>query len=308
VKLAIVIESYIRHKQSLGMKFHSEAVCLHAFARAVGDRDLKRVDAATVRRFLDGERPITAYWFHKYYILKGFYRYCISLSYVSSSPLPLTLPAKPPAYQGYIYTNQDMKRLLDAADSCHHSTWQLSPSTVQTLLMLLYGTGLRIGEVLRLNRGDYDPTAAVITIHQTKFNKSRSVPIGPDLAGLVRTYIEQQSTDLHNADSSPFFATSKGGRIKIDTIERVFQHLREEAQLRSHPGQKYQPRLHDLRHTFAVVRLVTWYQEGKNVQRLLPRLSTYMGHAHLRETQRYITVTTELLKHASQCFESYSRQ
>jgi len=91
------------------------------------------------------------------------------------------------------------------------------------------------------------------------------------------------------------------------TAELVFKRLREEAAVSRSSDARFQPRLHDFRHTFAVVRLVTWYREGKNVQRLLPHLSTYLGHARLDDTQRYLTMTTELLEQASICFEQYAR-
>jgi integrase len=91
------------------------------------------------------------------------------------------------------------------------------------------------------------------------------------------------------------------------TAELVFKRLREEAGVSRSSDARFQPRLHDFRHTFAVVRLVTWYREGKNVQRLLPHLSTYLGHARLDDTQRYLTMTTELLEQASICFEQYAR-
>lgn len=89
--------------------------------------------------------------------------------------------------------------------------------------------------------------------------------------------------------------------------ELVFKRLRQQAGVYRSKDARYQPRLHDFRHTFAVVRLVTWYREGKNVQRLLPHLSTYLGHGEVSATQRYLTMTTELLQQASLCFERYAR-
>ena len=105
----------------------------------------------------------------------------------------------------------------------------------------------------------------------------------------------------------PLLATQKAEPILRQTAELVFKRLREEAGVSRPNDARFQPRLHDLRHTFAVVRLVTWYREGKNVQRLLPHLSVYLGHARLRDTQRYLTMTTELLEEASRCFELYAR-
>lgn len=307
MKLSQVVEGYIAHKRSLGMGFHGETVRLHAFIKALGDVNISRVQTEPVRRFLDGNRPITAFWFGKYYTLNAFFRWAIARRYVSKSPLPLNLPQKPEKFQPYIYTNQDMRRLIDAADSRHRYVWFLEPHTVRTLLLLLYGTGLRIGEALRLNLGDFDLATGVLTIRETKFFKSRLVPVGSDLQRVLRDYIDQQWPVERRIGTTPLLGTQKHEWIRRQTAELVFKRLRQEAGICRSSSASFQPRLHDFRHTFAVMRLVTWYREGKNVQRLLPHLTTYLGHWRIMETQRYLTMTTELLEQASLCFERYAR-
>jgi len=307
MRLFSVVESYIAHKRSLGMLFNSEAVRLRAYVKAMGDVDIRRVRPAAVRQFLYGVGPVTAYWFSKYHSLNSFYRYAIAHHHVSQSPLPLTKPQDPARFEPYIYTNQDMQRLIDAADSRHRFVWILDPHTVRTLLLLLYGTGLRISEALRLNLDDFDVENRVLTIHETKFFKSRFVPVGEDLGHVLREYIDQQWPVERRTPTAPLLRTQKYERIKRQTAELVFKRLREKADVARPSTARYQPRLHDFRHTFAVVRLVTWYREGKNVQRLLPHLTTYLGHLRIMETQRYLTMTTELLQQASLCFERYAR-
>ena len=307
MRLFSVVESYIAHKRSLGMLFNSEAVRLRAYVKAMGDVDIRRVRPAAVRQFLYGVGPVTAYWFSKYHSLNSFYRYAIAHHHVSESPLPLTKPQEPARFEPYIYTNQDMQRLIDAADSRHRFVWILDPHTVRTLLLLLYGTGLRISEALRLNLDDFDVENRVLTIHETKFFKSRFVPVGEDLGHVLREYIDQQWPVERRTPTAPLLRTQKYERIKRQTAELVFKRLREKADVARPSTARYQPRLHDFRHTFAVVRLVTWYREGKNVQRLLPHLTTYLGHLRIMETQRYLTMTTELLQQASLCFERYAR-
>lgn len=307
MRLSQAIEKYIEHKRSLGMGFRSETVRLRAFIAAVGDQSLSRVRPEPVRKFLDGTGPVTMFWFSKYHTLNAFFRWAIARGYVSKSPLPLTLPQKPEKFQPYIYTNDDMKRLIDAADSRHRYVWFLEPHTVRTLLLLLYGTGLRISEALRLNLGDFDFAAGVLSVRETKFFKSRLVPVGSDLHRVLRTYIDQQWPTERRTEIVPLLATQRFGRIRRQTAELVFKRLRQEAGVRRPSTASFQPRLHDFRHTFAVTRLVTWYREGKNVQRLLPHLTTYLGHWRILETQRYLTMTTELLEQASLCFERYAR-
>jgi integrase/recombinase XerD len=305
--LSEAVEMYILHKRSLGMGFRGEAVRLRAFVQFIGDRDMRRMGPAPVRRFLDGTGPITSFWFVKYYTLNAFYRYALARDYVSRSPLPLTTPQKPETFDPYIYTNDDMQRLIDAADSRHRYVWLLEPHTIRTMLLLLYGTGLRISEALSLNLSDFDTEAGVLTIRETKFFKSRFVPVGPDLNWVLQEYIDQQWSGRHRTETNPLLGTQKFEPILRQTAELVFKRLREEACVSRSNDARFQPRLHDLRHTFAVVRLVTWYREGKNVQRLLPHLSTYLGHARILDTQRYLTMTTELLEQASLCFERYAR-
>ena len=307
MRLSRVVESYIAHKRSLGMLFNSDAVLLHAYVKAMGDVDIRRIRPAAVRQFLYGVGPVTAYWFSKYHSLNPFYRYAIAHHHVSKNPLPLTKPCEPARFEPYIYTNQDMQRLIDAVDSRHRFVWILDPYTVRTLLLLLYGTGLRISEALRLNLDDLDVENRVLTIQETKFFKSRFVPVSEDLGRVLREYLDRQWPVERRTSTAPLLRTQEYERIKRQTAELVFKRLREKAGVARSSTARYQPRLHDFRHTFAVVRLVTWYREGKNVQRLLPHLTTYLGHLRIMETQRYLTMTTELLQQASLCFERYAR-
>jgi len=305
--LSHAVEQYILHKRSLGIGFRSEAVRLRAFIQAIGDCEMHLIGPAPVLRFLEGSGPLTTFWFSKYHTLKAFYRYALARDYCASCPLPLSVPQKPEAFQPYIYTNQDIERLIDAADSRHRYRWLLEPHTVRTLLLLLYGTGLRIGEALHLTLADFDTGTGVFTIRETKFFKSRFVPVGNDLRGALCRYIDRQWPQSLRSETTPLLGTVKGAPITRQTAELVFKRLREQAGVSRSDDATFQPRLYDFRHTFAVVRLVTWYREGKDVQRLLPHLSIYLGHGVLRDTQRYLSMTTELLQEASLCFERYAR-
>ena len=305
--LSQVVESYIAYKRSLGKDFKSKAATLRAFVKSVGDRDIRRVNPCSVRRFLDGSGPVTASWFYKYQTLATFYRYAQVHHYVLNSPLPRSKPQSPEKFQPYIYTNDDMRKLIDAADSRHRYTWFLTPNTIRTLLLLLYGTGLRISEALRLNIEDLDRNSGVLTVRETKFYKSRLVPVGSDLRRVLEAYIDQQWPSVHHTEKTPLLGTVKLQRITRNTAEEVFKKLREEAEVHRSREARYQPRLHDFRHSFALVRIVTWYREGKNVQRLLPHLTTYLGHGSIQDTAHYLTMATELLTEASLCFERYAR-
>jgi integrase/recombinase XerD len=191
--------------------------------------------------------PVTAYWFSKYHSLNPFYRYAIAHQHVSKNPLPLTKPHEPAPFEPYIYTNQDMQRLIDAVDSRHRFVWILDPYTVRTLLLLLYGTGLRISEALRLNVDDFDVENRVLTIHETKFFKSRFVPVGEDLGRVLREYLDRQWPVERRTSTAPLLRTQEYERIKRQTAELVFKRLREKAGVARPSTARYQPRLHDFR-------------------------------------------------------------
>ncbi len=307
MKLGALIDEYVDYKRSLGMSFRSPAVRLKAFLADVGDVELDTITPGQVRSYLDGTPgPITGFWFAKYQALRPFFTYAIDRNHLKSCPLPKVLPKKPPKFNPYIYTVAEVKRLLDAADSRHHSDWLLDPQTARTLILLLYGTGLRIGEATRLKLKDVDLDDQIVTVRETKFFKSRLVPIGDDLAKALRSYHAYQWGSWATTDESTFLSCRNRQPIKHQTARLVFYRMRAEAKVRREDTARYQPRLHDFRHTFAITRLVTWYREGKNVQRLLPHLSTYLGHARLQETTRYLDMTKELLQEASLCFERYA--
>jgi site-specific recombinase XerD len=171
---------------------------------------------------------------------------------------------------------------------------------------LLYGAGLRPGEALRLRCCDADLSARILAIWDTKFFKSRLVPIGADLCKAFDTYrTVRQRLPLPADMRSAFFCTNTGLAISLAQLEKVFVRLREHAGIRRPATDRWQPRLHDMRHSFALRRLIAWYREGADVQACLPLLATYLGHINLSGTQTYLTMTPELLGEASLRFERY---
>jgi integrase/recombinase XerD len=306
MKIADAVQEYVVYKQSLGMSYRGRALKLHAFARFVGPVDIARITPEMVRHFLDGDRPVTTEWFNKFSVLKTFFRFAIARGYTAVNPLPLSQPKSPRQFRPYIYSVEEVQKMIQVVDGRHRGRWHLEPRTVRTLLLLLYGTGLRIGEAIRLKRRDVDLSEAILTVRETKFYKSRLVPVGSDLAKVLQAYFQWKWNGRHGTSESPFFATYDGRPVTHQTAELAFKRIRYEAGVKRTDGFHFQPRLHDFRHTFAVRRLVTWYRESKNVQRLLPHLATYLGHVSIRETTRYLTMTKELLDEACRRFELYA--
>jgi integrase len=173
------------------------------------------------------------------------------------------------------------------------------------MILVYYGAGLRLSEATNLTRADVDLSESLLTIRNTKFGKTRLVPMGPQLNRVLtqydRTRPKRRPTDM------PFFATRAGSSVPPWLFQQKFRLLCDRADIRR-PDTGVRPRVHDLRHTFAVHRLTSWYHQGADVQRLLHHLSVYLGHVHLRHTQVYLSMTPELLREASQRFERYARK
>jgi integrase len=305
MKVLACVESYVKYRQSLGVGFCGEEGRLKTFARVIGDVDMRAVTPKAVRRYLDESGTVGNGWLYKYEVLAGFYRFAISRRYVSSSPLPPSKPRRQWSFIPYIYSIADMRSLLKAVDQRHRDCWLLSRATIRTVILLLYGSGLRISEAMALNIQDVDLSTRILTIRETKFYKSRLVPIGHDLGDLLRTY-QMRHRVSGNGPHEPFLTDCYGRRIAKQTAQHSYRLVREAVGLRQREGSFFQPRLHDLRHTFAVNRLVNWYRAGKNVQQLLPHLATYLGHCSIRETQVYLQLTADLAQEASSRFLHYA--
>jgi integrase/recombinase XerD len=308
MKLSQVIAAYVTHRQAMGMRFHTEARTLQSFSRASGDVTIQEITANQLLAFLAGTGPVTRYWERKHSVLSGLYRFAVARGHVDHSPLPRTVPRPQQAFVPYIYSREELRRLLDAVAANDHPGCRIDPDTYRTILLLLYGAGLRISEALALTMADIDLDAGVVCIRESKFYKSRLVPIGDDLLRILAPYAARRRQQ-HAGAASPFFVSRTGTAVTRQNAESAFCRLRVRANVvREAADARHQPRLHDMRHAFAVHRLVSWYRDGADVQRLLPKLSTYLGHVHIAGTQRYLTLTPELLRQASLRFERYAME
>ncbi|HVN81346.1 MAG TPA: tyrosine-type recombinase/integrase [Terriglobia bacterium] len=307
MKLIDVANEFLSVKRSVGMRFRSEARGLKTLCRRLGDMDMRDIEPAQICDFINGKGPVTAAWHYRFGLLRRFYRFALSRGYVSATPLPKIVPKRPPPCPPYIYTLDELRRLLVAIPTLCFKRTPFLGEVFRALFLMLYGTGLRIHEAVSLTFGDVDLVDQLITVYNTKFFKSRLVPIGPRLAQELSSYVKQRwpSSKPPTAEY-PFFALRKGTSISDSYATRIFRRLRRITGIKRADGARYQPRVHDIRHTAAVHRLVAWYRQGEDVQRLLPHLSTYLGHVDLAATQRYLSMTPELLREANRRFEHYA--
>ena len=304
------IDRYVVWRRAHGAKFDTGARVLCYFSKHVGGNiDCSSVADADVLSFLAGNGRLTRYRANKYSALTGFYRYAISRGYAARSPLPAAEeePRKPRSAPPYVYSRDELRRLFGAIDISRQRPVQLDADTLRALLLMLYGAGLRFGEAQRLTLDDTDLADAVLTIRNTKFYKTRLVPVGPQLVDALRAYVAKRiERPLPEGGASTFLANLDGTPLVKRTVCHAFARLLKVAGI--HHDQKdgrQSPCFHSLRHAAAVHRLESWYRQGADVQRLLPVLSTWLGHAHLDGTQVYLSMTPELLHEASVRFDSY---
>lgn len=307
MKVSDAVSLYVSHRQANGCGSESAANVLRRFVRTLGtERQLTAIPPLEIRTFLDGNGILTRYWHRKHSALLGFYRFALGRGLVPSLPLPATTPRLRQTFKPYIYTEAEIMRLLDAIQDIRNPRRFIEPSTFRVLLLLLYGAGLRPGEAMRLTRGDFDAQKSLLTVRGTKFYKTRLVPIGCHLLKILRDYQERCGRRVTTSNEDRLLVCRDGRPLNHSSVCRVFGQLRRQAGIERNDGARYQPRLHDMRATFAVNRLTAWYRGGCDVQQLLPYLSTYLGHTSIAGTQVYLTMTPELLSQAASRFEQYA--
>lgn len=307
MKLATVIEDYIALQQSLGLRSKTARRSLRRFGRQMGDVHITDLQSERVLSFLRGTGPLSSSWRTKYRLLFGFYRFAISRGHVAVSPLPTTLPKFPPQQTPYIYSTAELQRLLDATSVLESAHSRLQASMFRTLILLLYGSGLRVSEALGLTLHDVDLERRILAVRNTKFHKTRLVPIGPKLTVELMVFANRRRRlPMPDGEDSRFFASRTGARWDYPRVITLFQRVRRVAGIQCPPGELRPPRMHDLRHTAAVHRVIAWYRSGQDVQRLLPQLATYLGHVEISSTQRYLQMTPELLQEAGRRFARYA--
>ena len=302
------IEQFILWRRSLGAKFATQSAYLRHFLKGVdGGVGCDEITPEQVRAFIAGAGPLTSTRAHKYSVLAGFYRYAISRGHATRWPLPGNEPRRPPVAPPYVYSREELRRLLDGLERHARRAWQIDADTMRTLILLLYGAGLRAGEARRLTLADVDLKESLLTVRFSKFFKTRLVPAGPQLVGVLAAYAGRRARrPLPEGRNSTFLANRDGTPLVKRSVGDSFALLRRRVGIHGAEG-CLRPSLHSLRHSFAVHRVTAWYREGADVQRLLPVLSTYLGHSRLSATQVYLSMTPELLQEASLRLERHAR-
>jgi integrase/recombinase XerD len=309
--LAALIHSYAELRQSLGLKgkgVRNTLLDLDRFAQARGIVSPQAITPALIEQWLE-PMPVNAVGrIQKARCVKRFFDHLRSLRITASNPVPTSLLAigKQPStsIKPFLFTGEQIAAILAEARRLPDSKkFPCRAQTCSTMLTLLSCLGLRHGEAGRLRIRNVDLTGQLLFIDRSKFYKSRYVPFGPKVRNCLQQFLEVRRTELAPAqDDDPLFMTRSRVPLHRSTLRAAFLGILQHVGIARIEGQRG-PRLHDLRHSFAVNRLLRWYREGVDVQSRLPVLSTFLGHVDVHSTQVYLTVTADLLRAANDRFQ-----
>ena len=223
-------------------------------------------------------------------IARGFARHMAGIDERTEIPPPGLIPIRQRWRPPFMFSPADIDALMGCARAMR---WRLPSATHATLIGLLAATGMRVGEALRLEPSDVDRVDGVIVIRQSKFGKSRLVPVLPDTLAALDDYTAIRDQLLPDRATTRFFVSVARHRLIYPVVQQVFRELRATGRIGADATRP--PRIHDLRHTFAVTVLTGWYRAGENIEARLPALSTYLGHRDPRSTYWYLSAAPELL-------------
>lgn len=298
------VKDYIQMRRRLGFKLRDTNLGLLDFAAFLTRRRAPHITIALALQWAQQKTGVCpAQWARRLIYARGFARYWSAYDSHTQIPPWGLLPFRSGRARPYIYSSQEVQRLLEAAK-------QLSPAhglrahTYYCLLGLLSVTGLRLGEALNLEVQDVDLAQGLLTIRCGKFGKSRLVPIHPSTRQVLADYAARRDRFLAGQPAHFFFVSQHGTQLNSAHVHRTFYDLSRQTGLRGATA-SYGPRLHDFRHRFAVQTLVRWYRSGQDVERRLPLLSTYLGHVRVANTYWYLSVHPELMGLAVKRLENY---
>jgi integrase len=301
--LGQALADYLRVRRALGFKLDRAERLLAQFVAYLHDHD---AEVPTIEDALAWAMSPTdatpRWWAHRLSTVRGFAAYLHALDPRVEVPPPGLLRRGPRRAIPYLYSAADIGALVDAVAMLPRP---LGAATYQTLIGLLAVTGMRVGEAIRLDRDDLDADHdGLLRVRDSKFGKSRQLPLHPSTVAAVRGYLQVRDELLPAPTSPALLLSTAGTRLRYNNVWRTFHRLVQRAGLTTRSA-SCQPRIHDLRHSFAVRTMLDWYADGADVPALLPRLSTYLGHADPKHTYWYLSAAPELLALAAHRLDAH---
>lgn len=295
------VEDYMSLRHSMGFKLRNAGNGLRSFVTFMEERHATYITQELALAWAQlpvNVQPVS--WAKRLIFVRAFARYRSAFDPRTQVPATRLLPFRGKRIRPYLYSDDEIRDLLQATLQMPFRVERsaLRPLTFYCLFGLLFVSGMRVSEARNLELQDVDLKTGILTIRGTKFGKSRLVALDASTCKVLADYIAQRN--LHWNDrpvSSYLFVSNRGHRLDIAEIRRLFATLSRQTGLRG-SADRQGPRLHDMRHTFAVRTLVRWYQSGEDPERRMPILSTYLGHVDVADTQWYLTGSPELMREA----------
>jgi integrase len=306
ITMAARAQEYLLYRRRLGFQLDSAGYVLLDFAR-FADR-MRQQPPLTNELILHwatrSDRHTKRYQAERLSIVRGFARFLAAQDGKSQIPDARLLAGRFEREQPHIYTPEQLHQLLKAASRLR-PVYPLRPYVYETLFGLLASTGLRVSEALALHRNDVDLGAGVIRIRQTKFRKSRLVPLHATVVRALRRFVARRDQEKNAGASEWFFVGRHGRLLPYSTVRTTFGGIRHRLGWRC-TGTLHHPRIHDLRHSFACRRLLQWYRDGVDIDHAITSLSTYLGHGKVTDTYWYLSASGGLLSLANRRFERFA--
>jgi integrase len=300
-----IAEEYVAMRRSLGYKLDRQGGLLLEFVAYLDDVGADTITTETAVAW--ATRPAAAdpsWWQRRLSVVRCFARHLKTLDPACQVPAADLLPVRYRQRTPHLYSPAEIAALVHAAGLL---AAPLQAATYQALISLLAVTGLRVGEAVGLDRGDVDLDAGLLTVVNGKFGKSRQVPLHPSTVAMLRAYSARRDRLCPIPATRGVFVSTTGTRLLVGGVDRVFTQLLALAGISTPPGRR-RPRVHDLRHSFAVATLLGWYRDGVDVAARLPLLSTVLGHVAPASTWWYLHAAPELLALAAQRLETSTGQ
>jgi len=302
------VQRYLDERRQLGFDLRIAGRQLMRFARYadfhghIGPLTIE-IQLNWAREHVRRSGPIT--WARRLEVVRPFAAYYRQFEPGTEIPERLTFGHGHRRRTPHIYTDQEICDLLELSERLL-PRGGLRPLTYYTMFGLIAATGLRLSEALHLNDEDVDLKGATLTVRETKFKKSRYLPIHPSVMRALCDYRRVRDHAVKCEAAGTFFVSPTGGALSSPSVHGVFAHLRKKMKWKAR-GEHPHPRIHDLRHTFAVRRIKLWHQSGESTNHGMLWLSTYLGHAKITDTYWYLTATPELMAVAGSKFEGFSQ-
>lgn len=313
ITLQTHVQDYLAERRRLGFQLKHPGLALMDFARYVDSLDWAgplTLDVMSDWARLDKQgRHKSETWARRFKLLRPFIRYLQQFEPATPMPDESVFGPVPGWQMPHIYQDQEIIDLLAAARHLG-AEGSLRAATYETLFGLIASTGLRVSEATHLLDADVDLAQGLVTVRQTKFNKSRQLPLHPSVIDALLHYRILRRQQVQDHANLPFFIGTRGQRLGKPLgprqIDRVFTTLRKQLGWINR-GAHYAPRVHDLRHTFAVHSVLLWQSQGTDIDQAMLALSTYMGHAKISHTYWYLTAIPELMGVAAGKFEQFAQ-